>query len=789
MDNMQSMKKVLPIFLSLIVIVAIALILTTGKKENDVPQISNPKGEFVKIDSSTFIENNEYYFTLLDKYGTSQLENDLLTDLLTNASTNYIDLAKNDEDFNIDEEIEKMKYESLTLAEAQKIHTAEEMAEFETDFEKNLKNSGFHNLAEYEEIFYLNHAKELYTRNFIYSELVTSEDSPIIELSDIAKFYEDTKYETANLIKIRFDNIKDATVLLESQNIEIDSSGDFVNEVNAADILTAYSNIYNNKYSYLNDTPLQEYSYDDLKEESAQLAKYVFSSLAAENDESEIASDLKPYSDLISFDGNQTYYLIYKSDGDKINDFKTFYSSLTDEEYNDILTTSPLSPNSANDTEVHRLLIDYIKSISSNSTEINDAMLDLKEKSELTIYDSYLKFSYDKFGYETADNEGSSNIVYSYKLNDVTKEINADTFFNRLNYRYAVPYSKNLIFRDLSFNEIYSDGTPSEVEDELTSQITSYKLNFQSGQYASFGFTPTNSTWKQFMVSNFKVRSESELYNSLLKSRAIEEHLEELTTTPELETVYYSKMVENYEKAFTIDLFHFLVYIDSDQDSKPDKSLNNVDWSDNQKNLASELLNLLRTKLNTISTTEEITFTALDAIYSDYLEASYITDKNDPDYSEYAKYKLAGLLLKTEDLSTVTEGQMADAFEEESKTMYDKMIAEDFNKLISPNNVETEFGFHLIYSHGTSNKLDAYKDDSNLTYPTRDDIDIFVSGDTDEELSTPITLFIETYYVPAKTEYITENQDDIIAEFIDNSNPVSFTNLSMEEEFYQFLKI
>jgi parvulin-like peptidyl-prolyl isomerase len=63
------------------------------------------------------------------------------------------------------------------------------------------------------------------------------------------------------------------------------------------------------------------------------------------------------------------------------------------------------------------------------------------------------------------------------------------------------------------------------------------------------------------------------------------------------------------------------------------------------------------------------------------------------------EYKQAGFLVLEEDLGEVGPDQMVAPFEAELFSMYNTMVSEVARNLISPNNVESSFGVHMVYAH------------------------------------------------------------------------------------------
>ena len=245
-------------------------------------------------------------------------------------------------------------------------------------------------------------------------------------------------------------------------------------------------------------------------------------------------------------------------------------------------------------------------------------------------------------------------------------------------------------------------------------------------------------------------------------------------------------MIDFYQDSFSIDLLHFLIYVDNNEDGSPDMHIEeNDNWTDYQQDMALELIEKLRTRLLETIEENEATVDTLNLIADEYKTSSYESELGEDDYSEWAIYKRAGLLIKVEDLGEVTSVGYEESFTDEAKAMYLEMIEDDLFNLVSNNNASTRYGYYLIYATDYNEKLDAYPDDSTKVYPSKDDIVQYLNNDVEQ--SSDVIDFLDEYYMSIREEYITNYTSIIYDDLRTSLGEIEFSDPAIQSAYETIL--
>lgn len=441
-----------------------------------------------------------------------------------------------------------------------------------------------------------------------------------------------------------------------------------------------------------------------------------------------------------SLSSNSVYYVFVKLaelDSPKLSDVKEeIIEKLTEEE----LTDSFVEKKMAELREEYNFKFfnkdldeSYISSMSSYEVEhkLN------KKKSNTALFKTDVKeySADDLFAYmeKTAGlSTAVSDIAYQRLLNN--------PLFNK--------------YKDMETGKWIGD-EGKELKESITAQVENQRLYFLSGSYASYGYTPQTMTWEEFLYQLNGVKTEYELAEMILYSTISSDFIkkaldfaqldgEKLDTKLKMNYVdslnseawklVEERMAEIIDDYFSCYGEHLLVSVyetvkDSVNGSNPidptDDS-SDVKWTDEQKQLAKELLNEVQEYLLTASGTYSA---KLDAVVKAFNAAPYavkdgeeyidVCDTDGNLYKYYlelgdikidlAKYKTAGLYLKHETLDSFGAGKMVEPFENAAKEIW----AADMEKGLNDNitiyknsegdyNIETKFGYHLYVNLGST---------------------------------------------------------------------------------------
>jgi len=784
MTTQQWIRRVAPITIGLIIIILLALSCSVLTQDAEVPSLSNPNQTYASLGDIS-ISNEEIYTELVNLYGTRVMNYMIAEDLLSNGEINYVERAKNDPSFDVQEELERAIY-GMPYSEAIVTFTENQLLDSEDQFEITLVQNGFDTRENFIEELYLERARELYTLDQIL-------EGDQVTASDVASYYEEEYYNEVCAIVVRYDSLEAAVAAMNDAGLEVLDTGNFFTIPDSETILTTYIDLYNQA----NGTTLSfedgvfsdcdaslTYSYDELSEDNQQLADLLFKDLARSSivNPDLVGNLFNSHTEVVELvrGEDSSFILVQKISGDERQDFQSLFPELTDEEYSALL----VGPASAITT--NRELVDEITSLvatqkSESDTEKTTKLNQLFLASNLDVFDPFLRLSVISSMFEVAENNGHPSMAFRYNRGEEVIQVMADEFFAELQ-RYAPIAISDLLSSSVVLQDRvnYDAIVTSELTEGARAQLQQFKDSFLGGEYEEFGFSPQAIRWEDFLYLGFGYRSELELYNQIIEQEVVGSYLVNLGDSPDLVDTYYDLMVEDYNEDFDISVYHFLIHRDDNNDGQPDPLLTGT-WSASERAVASELADLLRETLEARQLEEEITLASLTAIVDEY-RASFSPE------DVWYEFKQAGFLVLAEDLGDVGPDQMVAPFEAELFAMYNTMVSEVARNLISPNNVESSFGVHMIYAHNYSLKLDAYPSDSALSIPSRDDVRRFAQGE-ESLLSEDVITFLVRYYTPLKTSYTSLYQNVLLADARSDYGTLTFTDSSQLERYNALMDV
>lgn len=783
MTTQQWLRRIAPITVGLIIIILLALSCSVISQDAEVPRLSNPNQTYASLGDLT-VTNEEIYTELVNLYGTRVMNYMIAQDLMTGGDINYVERAKNDPSFNVEEELERAIY-GMPYSEAVLTFTQAQLLNNQDQFDITLVQNGFDSEAQFMEELYLERARELYTLDqIIQGNQVTA--------LDVATYYEEEYYNEVCAIVIRYDSLEGAVAAMTDAGLEVLEFGNFFTIPDTQTILSTYIDLYNQAYGtslsfedgvFSGCDESLTYNYDELSEDNQQLADLLFKELSGSSIVTPgFSGNFVSYTEVVELErgSDSSYILVHKISGDELQDFQTLFPELTTEEYSALL----VGPASAITT--NRELVDEIAAIVAEEKSETDAektakMNQLFLSSNLDVFDPFLRLSVLSSMFEVDENNGHPSMVFRYNRGDEVIQVMADEFFTALE-RYAPVAITNLLTSRVALQD--RDNYEAIVTPELTegarAQLQQFKDSFFGGEYEEFGFSPQVLRWEDFLYLGFGYRTELELYNRLIEQEVLGSYLANLGDRPELIGTYYDLMVQDYNEDFAISVYHFLIHRDDNNDGDPDPLLEGT-WSASQQAQASELADLLRDALEARQLEEEITITSLNTIVDEY-RASFTPD------DIWYEFKQAGFLVLAEDLGEVGPGEMVAPFEDELFSMYNTMVRDVARDLISPNNVESSFGVHMVYANNYTPKLDAYPTNNALSIPSRDDVGRFAEGQ-ESLLSQDVVTFLARYYSPLKSSYTGLYQNVLLTQARSEYGNISFTNPSQFERYNALMDV
>lgn len=788
MTTAQLLRRILPITASLIIILLLAFSCSFINNDAEVPKLQNPNATFAEI-GNVRLTNEEVYNELVDRFGVRVMNNILTKELLTNGPVNYVQRAKNDPNFNIDEALEEAIF-GVTRAKALETLSASDIRRFEAQFQVVLGTNGFTSVDDFKEELYIERARELYTLDQI---VATNQ----LRGQDIATYYEANYYNEVCAIVIRYNSINAAIDAMREVGLDVSDTGTFEETPLDIEVLQAYITLYNNAYghnvSYVDGEfsgcePHMLYDFETVREGNPSLANLLFRDLSGSFILDDNVGFNRSYTPVRPIARGQevSFFLIQKISGDELNSFRDYFPEMEDLDYQAMML-EPASlleePRELVDEITERLLVQR----SENQNEVQSKMNQLFQQSSLTVFDPFLRLNTLANLFNVDENVGHPNIAFRYELNGQQVGVTADQFFLELQ-RFAPTVVASMLNERLSIaqSDVYSEVVTRELRNNATAQVQSFRDAFFQGQYEEFGFSPRQFTWPQFIYLAFNLRSELQLYNEIITQEVVAADFERMTKLPTNIDRVYDVMVDRYNDYFSIDLLHLLIHRDDNNDGILDPLLDNT-WTNQQIQLANQFADELRARVEELSEQENVNLTSLRSIVTEYNDTFRSLDE-EAEQSRWLPFKEAGFLLRVEDLRTVTPGMMVEPFENEARNMYNIMVRDVLRNYISPNNVQTQFGVHVIYASNYTPKLNAYPNDPSLNLPSREDILNFETGNL-TALSSDLIRFIETFYVPIREEFNDAYRGVILTQNRTLAGTLRFTAPELNDRYRTFVSV
>ena len=451
-------------------------------------------------------------------------------------------------------------------------------------------------------------------------------------------------------------------------------------------------------YNYLNPSLPQideEISQSNLCLNHPDITNYVFENIMNEYGSSQVYYQYMEYifDELNTTDNQFTYY------PEQFNDNEMFVFKVSQ-------VVTPAF-DTLTDLEKDELELDYLNEyLISNSDEITNFMLDLRDEFEFNIVEPNLGVLYEFQISQLMDS--SLNPTLMATLGE--EEITVDMF-----YEYVEKTLRALSIVDLlgKYNLI-NNGTYVELYgddfDILTNE--SYKMTsfrdefytikeyFYQNAYIEYGFDSNIISWDEFLFLAFGSINEEDAIMDLFVYQSLTNPDEMSDYDFDLAEEYVQYQFENY---FDLDVEHLLLYIDFNNDFVPDdfieysENLNETDLIEFE-GLMTSFENLVRDKYESGMSFDEMTTEYNNNLVGDIS-------------NEWAIYKQYGFILKTENLSNglgslnnYNTTSFDSDFRDSLKRIYDEYLVlqnnsvSDIPSYLDTEMTETVFGLHLILS-------------------------------------------------------------------------------------------
>jgi len=389
----------------------------------------------------------------------------------------------------------------------------------------------------------------------------------------------------------------------------------------------------------------------------------------------------------------------------------------------DVTVTYPSLKTLINNDTIYQAVSDKLLDVkvfgSSGSTNINKKLSALRTEMGFTIYDYYLANDYKELDSTYAvKNNGDKVLVASLEKTLTSEdkvEFTAEALFTFTLGKNPAIYTLHAAqFKELLYSTYYEEtfGTQRNIlkndtvrMDEMHAVIAnskSYYLYMKS-MYEQYGMSYPHKSFLDYGYSQYGTKTETALLEYFITSELRPYLINEVIEEYGIVEALYSIVEDNYDNYFSLDVTQLLVYIDFDENGKPDNYNDYVATLTPEETTAfMSLLARLETEVNDY----EGAFTALVTAYQ----------KASREDETWGEFKQQGILLLTEVLNMPDEEDqekthslhysgpygVKDSYDEDFVTALTSLYQEyrlpqnsELTELQS-DLIVTQFGLHLV---------------------------------------------------------------------------------------------
>ncbi len=800
------MKKFKKLFL---VILSVMVTFTISSCNKDTRNITNvPYGSIT--DSQVFATAGSYSVSNLEVYNKLRVSGygyvlNHVKEALFADEINAVDYVNNEDDHNDINDLVFSEMLSTTVAKTAKKYTAKQIEQYKlkyidqmakdgvtvvlNDLSYSIENDKF--VADFPEHIVNNYKLQVAQKRAAVASLneltlkekVENDNGDLVAntyyISDYSikneynNYYKE--YNDTQAIIIRFNSRKDAYKIYDNA---VTALGELTEESSQEEILNFYLHMYNEYYSYRETLTTYNYtesSYTnftqndkntDIANISTNFKEYYYDSLA------DGEFNYSPYN------LNNKYIMVYR--------INTNYITETSEpvEYADL---DGASGSATNKEEIYAKLFKKLVDKKATSSYYDKLFLERLEESTVEIYDPYLEYQFESVysDYYDFTSNISSNDVIKIVYNDKTTIITVDSFFNELAYTIGNETATNLLVNKwlLDSNNNYLDLIDSDDMDTAYSALKDSIKTFNKGKdstYAKeiglqtflmskFGYTTQDDVEKHYITAAaVKKAFLSNHENLSLFDNESHQYVGGENTLFENFLVYVQKA---YNSLFTINITHFLIYVDDNCDGTIDDPKEFM-----EKLSANELVEYKAAvealSKAVIAESEYITTDKLDAFK--YIAKAYNEGLalNHPDYQGYTwndfktKFNFQVTVEELGDISDSNKSNYVEEFSIYVENLYREVVTfdtddqEDYLEFADLSFTYddiclTQFGYHLMYVNSITEPNSAKQlasddiDSNNDGINDYEKIKVIIKADTDDDDTVDSSIYI---YVDAYSE-------------------------------------
>jgi hypothetical protein len=810
MNSQAILKKTLPLIITIVIVIAIAVSCTVFSKDKAVPMITNPTGAYLTVNESGreySITNERVYEMLRNGYGLNVLKELMDIDLLKQEMKGSVSFWDSVTETEIDEAIEKAMFPN-----GRDNLDQDEIDEAIKKFEDTQYANGFRTEIARRNAQRLILARKAYALAQLEKEIIEKDAAAT---QDSEKFFPaatiNAKYTALYndgywAVIVTFSTANEANQALEQLDIEIQRrdttiTNDFTKWVRKSDkavlsqqeIVEAMIKLYNTQYSYrLPNFPTELLTLQEGVQYQVVGEKITFNTDLVKNAEGEVDKDSPLNALYFSNDDLRTFnaeilqqvkvrLISYNPDTSLVDKDQKWFTPEVQVLNNGNLNYFVLKvgvDQAPTQEEVLDDILEILKNDRLTATYINTQMTKLRDSKGLIIYDEGLESMYiseaNSFNVKHEPTKKASKDVVAV-LGD--KEYTADAFFAALNARNGMAVALERI----NFEKLLSDpvlntvfnylGTGSQKDNilddvawqELNQRIVAEKAEFSASYYAAMG-------WQAYMEAAYGAKDEQELRMYFLyenintKYKNVLKDLTGLDETSALWLRYLANMQKMVDDYYSVTGYHMLITIYDNAGNPTDPET----WTDAQKALAKELDGQIKDYLVTFGDYRN----NLQLIENEFKKApkflanlpqtvagqpvlengSYVLEN-----IEVSRFKTAGLMVDYQDLGSFTNAQMVERFSDAVREIWQDDPESSQTVIYGLNQadkfIETEFGFH-VYINTKSVDIARWEDSegNKFVLPTLTQIQKYLVDTSDPTLTTAMKAAITRYYAPIADE-------------------------------------
>lgn len=500
--------------------------------------------------------------------------------------------------------------------------------------------------------------------DFTDSKNVTNGNHKKLEDADVLALYVEMYnyiYPYKEQLKTFVSGNRDTDSRIEITKAIINSQLDYdtlVNELNEAN--NDAVNLKGDKLLKVN-TSLRTMLYDDLDDKSFSTSgtsnnDYYYMAYKFKVDESKLLSD--------DNDLNLYYYQDTRGDDTQIDPLDKTKTRKVD--------TTKIDRTS--NKELIEKVIEMLKKDELTSSYVSTKIDECKKDAKISIYDENLSVaysvSYSDYYNKTKGKTPNDDVIAKVEYNKNTTEIKTSDLFKALECEKGLNTSVDLLTKKIIKDTKAYNETSKDVNVYYT-QLNNTLTNFANDGLSNYGYSSSIGKYK-FLMAYFHTSNIDDIINNVYRvNNASAKLLNDYSSDTALIDLLTKYTNEAYDNSFTVSATNLLVYVDQDEDGSEDKNfdwnkhvrINGSETTDTYASLAKELIaHVTRVLRNSTTAYKD----QLSTIVSDYkssgrfLSGHETYTEGDDSYSPitneqyYAKFKRAGLYLKTEDLSSIT---------------------------------------------------------------------------------------------------------------------------------------